>query len=747
MLGDKKGGVGIRVYADDGNGLVKRKFQDIAESGKRMFAEIALGAQSANPAIVAVSRGSQELQGGVQGLADRAGVAGRVLGAFGAAGIGAAAALGVLALGVNQARAGMDFADELADTAAQLNVTTDALQEWRYVLRMSGGEAVDAERALEKFRVTYGRAKADLGRAADKPFDALGLGDADLERFGSVEEALDEVIVRIANLSDEAEQAAVAEKLGLTELLPVIRQGAQEIARLREEAHRLGLVMDSELIRRAAETKDQFETVSEVVDIQLKQAFVDLGPVLVWLMGLLGQLATEISRVADLWRDLENRSMRGLKSEIEGLKGERATILRLARTEEEMDRPMLSEPGWASRLLGSRGARLSAMTGVGRGAAISPNERIAQIDARIAEIEAVVADRDRPPPPSGSTRLINQGGAARSSSRSGPTPEEQAAQFRAIQLEQQLYLARQRGDTATEEMVEAEQFLAAQRERYIRAGRPAAEAERLAQEDADLRQLARDAAARRKLFEAEFKDPVRPGDFDFRTQPVIPDLIWGPDGKAWSPEQKDAWARSVGDATAEGLDAAIRGDWDEWVRQKIYNAALDGFSNAITKALNDADFSFMGGDGGNWFTGLMKAFGFGGGQDAGAGTSAFLSGVSGARAAGGPTLPGVAYMAGEHNRPEIGMFGAGYVADHAATQRMLNDAVQQAFSGDASGARGPSTVNVNLQSEVKIPPGHVSDRQLVTLVRAAHDGAVQTALSQAGAASSAQQAEHRFLKG
>lgn len=268
--------------------------------------------------------GLDEIDAGMRGLASRAGVAGAALSAAGVAGVGAAAAMVGLAGALAKARDAMSFADEIADTAAKLRVSTDALQEYRHAVHALGGEAADADAALEGFTKAFGAAHAGLSKKAAKPFAALGLDPKD---FDSTEEALDAVIDKIAGLGNAAEQAAIAEKLGLGPMLTALRAGGDEIERLRREAHQLGIVMDASLVARAGEANDEFEVLAKVVDIQLKSALVDLAPVLTGLLGLAAKLARTFGEAADNLRDAKDRTDKGLQAEITRLQTYRAKNL------------------------------------------------------------------------------------------------------------------------------------------------------------------------------------------------------------------------------------------------------------------------------------------------------------------------------------------------------------------------------------------------------------------------------------
>lgn len=290
-----RGGVGFRLYTSGGE-VVKRTFDQVGASGKKMWSEIALGERTANPAFRAINRASSEARDGVQGLADRTGAFGRSLGAFGAAGVAFAAVVGGMAIAVTQAREAMAFADEIDDSANKLQISTDALQEYRYALVVAGAEAKDFDTAVASFTKTLGAAQSGLSPKAMKPFAALGFTKEDLNSFENGEQALEEVAQRIALLSKESERAAVAEKLGLAPMLPLLRRGADEMERLRIKAQELGLVMDEELVKTGADATEQMDTLAMVIKVQMSEAFV----------GLSEEIVGFTSHIADALRGLNN---------------------------------------------------------------------------------------------------------------------------------------------------------------------------------------------------------------------------------------------------------------------------------------------------------------------------------------------------------------------------------------------------------------------------------------------------------
>lgn len=244
--------------------------------------------------------------GALEGMAAHAPLAAGGLTALGGAGLAAAAGIGAFAAALAGARQAAQFADELSDTANRLHVTTDALQEYRYAIRLAGGDEKGADEALEKFSVTLGKAQEGVAKAT-KAFKALGFTQEEINRFTSAEDALQQVGDRVSEITSSPQRDAIIEQLGLKGLKPLIEQGGEAMRKLRAEAHELGVVMDADLIAKGAEANDQFETLSKIIDVQLKSALVSLAPVLVGLLQLAAQIAGAIGDVVGKLQAVEER--------------------------------------------------------------------------------------------------------------------------------------------------------------------------------------------------------------------------------------------------------------------------------------------------------------------------------------------------------------------------------------------------------------------------------------------------------
>ncbi len=97
-----------------------------------------------------------------------------------------AAGFAVLANAMQNAVQGsLDFASSLGETAQQLGVTTDALQEYRYAATQAGLSQEEMDKALAKLTRTIGEA-ANGSKKQVEAFNSLGIAvkDANGHRFG-----------------------------------------------------------------------------------------------------------------------------------------------------------------------------------------------------------------------------------------------------------------------------------------------------------------------------------------------------------------------------------------------------------------------------------------------------------------------------------------------------------------------------------------------------------------------------------
>lgn len=220
-----------------------------------------------------------------------------------------AAGAGLLALTV---KAG-NFSDELLDATEKTGLSTDTLQEFRYVC-VQAGSAADAIQIAVQGLIRRLPSLAEEGSVSSEQMAKLGVTFADLKAM-SPEEIVNTLIGRLSAMEDPLERNAIAAKLfGLnwTEIAPILGLGADEIARLREEAHDLGIVIG----RDALEQGDKFRQGWVKIKAELNAVFmklgIDLGPTIQSILKtltdkgvpILKDLAAKLKALFDWFDDL-----------------------------------------------------------------------------------------------------------------------------------------------------------------------------------------------------------------------------------------------------------------------------------------------------------------------------------------------------------------------------------------------------------------------------------------------------------
>lgn len=380
--------LGIRLSLKDGE-QTKQGLIAIGDAGQKALQRIERSAEPASRSLLALNAASRETRGGMEGLAGRLGPIGSAIGALGT--VGLAASAGVAALGlalvaaVQRSRdAAQSFAD-IAKEADRVGMGVEAFQEIAYAARNTG---VDVDKLGEALKELAGRALDAFqnGGEAAEGFKRIGLEQKDLQdKIGDTDKLFTEVIQRIGSLKTAGERVLTVQQIfgdeGGEPLLALIARGSDEFARLRKEAHEMGVVLDEAMIRRGADAARQLDTLSSVIQTNLNAAVVDLAPILVDMARLFADIARAVADVVDGFRDLENRSTRGLKARLVELQADRdLAVMARDATFDGDARAIIKDGGLAGDLSAA-------------------DTRIAGIDAEIARITGILDERGKALPP------------------------------------------------------------------------------------------------------------------------------------------------------------------------------------------------------------------------------------------------------------------------------------------------------------------------------------------------------------
>ena len=196
---------------------------------------------------------------------------------------GAFALLGVASIGVftKMAKDAANTADEIRKMSGRIGVTTDALQEMRFAFGLAGVEGDVLNKGLLNFSKSLGEARVGTGALTTflKKSDEALLGQ--LVSAKNTTQALDiffGALGRTKNQSDKLALSSAALGRAGKLITTAFEGGADAFANAREEAHRLGLIIDRDLLENAEAMNDQLSITTQVISVQLTKAFLELAP-------------------------------------------------------------------------------------------------------------------------------------------------------------------------------------------------------------------------------------------------------------------------------------------------------------------------------------------------------------------------------------------------------------------------------------------------------------------------------------
>lgn len=213
----------------------------------------------------------QQITKDLGGAADSAGKeAGEKSGSSFASGFKKAAAAGaatVAAVGAAATAAAVSFVNAAKDTAAygdsidkmsqKLGLSSEAYQEWDYVLKLAGTEMSSMSTGLKTLTNKLGEA-ASGSEECQEMFAQLGISMDDIQTM-TREELFEKAIYGFQAMEESTERAALANKLfgkSGQELTPLFNQTTEATKAQIEQAHKYGLVLSDEAVSASAGFQD-----------------------------------------------------------------------------------------------------------------------------------------------------------------------------------------------------------------------------------------------------------------------------------------------------------------------------------------------------------------------------------------------------------------------------------------------------------------------------------------------------------
>ena len=191
------------------------------------------------------------------------------------------AAAAITAIGFMIKRS-LDAADAIGKTADSIGISTDALQEYRFAAQIAGVETSALDGAFQAAAKRFGELRQGTGTLVT----ILNKMDVELKNniisAETTGEALDLVFDAMGKLTNQTDRAALSSAtFGRTagvKMTNLLKDGSKGLAELREEARRLGVVLEEKAIRQAEATNDAITRLTAVIGKRFTAAVLLAAP-------------------------------------------------------------------------------------------------------------------------------------------------------------------------------------------------------------------------------------------------------------------------------------------------------------------------------------------------------------------------------------------------------------------------------------------------------------------------------------
>lgn len=158
-------------------------------------------------------------------------------------------------------------ADHLFDLEQITGLSTDTLQEFQHVATVAGVDFDGLVQSMTRFTAKVSEADNESS-STSKALKQLGLSIRDANgNLKSADELFPEAIEKLQGMENVTQRNAIAQDIfgrALNDLAPVLGLTNEEFKGLREEAHKLGLVVDREALQAA-------DNLRQKIDVMRKQ--------------------------------------------------------------------------------------------------------------------------------------------------------------------------------------------------------------------------------------------------------------------------------------------------------------------------------------------------------------------------------------------------------------------------------------------------------------------------------------------
>lgn len=211
----------------------------------------------------------------------------------------AAAAAAVAMKSLNE---GMQLADSIRNQADALAISTQAVQEWNYAAKQSGGSAQGITTSFEKLTTNIYSA-SEGNKELTKTFNAWGIELTDTKgNLRDVESITNDTMNAISGIKDPIERAGVATQLlgkGSKDLLPMLAGGTEAMNAQRKAAGDLGQVLSEHAIKALDDAGDTMDTFNQAMKVANAEMVSNLAPAFTTLATLATKAMSAVGGLAE----------------------------------------------------------------------------------------------------------------------------------------------------------------------------------------------------------------------------------------------------------------------------------------------------------------------------------------------------------------------------------------------------------------------------------------------------------------
>ncbi len=179
---------------------------------------------------------------------------------------------------------------KLFDTAKKIGTSTELLSELQYAFDQLGASGDVASTALSRLTKVLGQTRSGDNEQARRAFRDMGISLADLAKLDSVQ-VFERIVKALDGYGDTADKAGIVTKIfgrGVSEeLLPVLESGGDALAKMREEARRLGITISGDAAQKLDDFDDSWKRLSQSFRGLTRELVVSFTPAITEALGTL----------------------------------------------------------------------------------------------------------------------------------------------------------------------------------------------------------------------------------------------------------------------------------------------------------------------------------------------------------------------------------------------------------------------------------------------------------------------------